>query len=220
MFQLRPPRRDRLRTWLDGQRSSDLTYAPLGVTRNPILHGFRVDHTRARLGEGEACFLAASRALRQWEQFNLGWLTIFPQNVPLATGQCVGVVAHSLGLWSANAARIVYVVDDAGPPVRFGFAYGTLVDHVARGEERFLVEWLREDDSVWFDILAVSRPRHLLAWLGYPWLRRMQRRFGRDAVAAMRRAVPRICPPSRRSARQDVPVTTMKRVASCAFQGL
>ena len=42
---------------------------------------------------------------------------------------------------------------------RFGFAYGTLPDHAGSGEEGFLVEWGREEGSVWYDILALSRPR-------------------------------------------------------------
>ncbi len=51
---------------------------------------------------------------------------------------------------------------------RFGFAYGTLPGHVESGEERFLVEWDRGDDAVWYDILAFSRPNHVLTRLGYP----------------------------------------------------
>ena len=87
---------------------------------------------------------------------------------------------------------MVTVIDgfgDEGAVSRFGFTYGTLPDHVGAGEERFLVEWDRGNDSVWYDILAFSRPRHVLARLGYPWVRRVQKRFGRESAAAMRRAV-------------------------------
>ena len=38
-----------------------------------------------------------------------------------------------LGLWWLNACRIVYVVDEAGPVTRFGFAYGTLPGHAGSG---------------------------------------------------------------------------------------
>lgn len=72
-------------------------------------------------------------------------------------------------------------------PARFGFAYGTLPRHVEQGEERFLVE--RVGDEVFYDILAFSRPRHPSARLGYPLMRRWQKRFGHDSAAAMRRAV-------------------------------
>ncbi len=101
----------------------------------------------------------------------------------------MAVLARSFGLWWLNACRIVAVFGGEGAASRFGFAYGTLPDHVGTGEERFLVEWDRGNDSVWYDILAFSRPRQLLARLGYPVMRRKQRRFGRDSAAAMRRAV-------------------------------
>ena len=76
-------------------------------------------------------------------------------------------------------------MDEEGPIVRFGFAYGTLPDHAEKGEERFSVEWHHEDNSVWYDILAFSRPNHPLARLGLPLTRRLQRRFARDSKRAM-----------------------------------
>ena len=94
-----------------------------------------------------------------------------------------------MGLWVLNACRIVYVVDEPGPVHRFGFAYGTLPDHVETGEERFLVEWDEATGDVWYDILAFSRPRYAVMRLGTPYIRRMQKRFGRDSAAAMRRIV-------------------------------
>ena len=100
------------------------------------------------------------------------------------------VLATMPSLWSLNACRIVYTIDeDVGDARRFGFAYGTLPAHVARGEERFLAEWNRADDSVWYSILALSRPKHPLAWLGYPVSRLMQRRFARASKRAMLLAV-------------------------------
>ena len=73
-------------------------------------------------------------------------------------------------------------------PRRFGFAYGTLPGHVEQGEERFLVE-RTDDDTVWYDILALSRPRHILTKIGYPFVRRLQKRFGRESAATMLRVV-------------------------------
>jgi uncharacterized protein (UPF0548 family) len=60
-------------------------------------------------------------------------------------------------------------------------------DHVETGEERFTIEWHKSDDTVWYDILAFSRPRHVLARMGYPFVRRLQRRFARDSAAQMLR---------------------------------
>src|ERR687894_409824 len=100
-----------------------------------------------------------------------------------------GSLACLLGLWWLNACRIVYVVDEEGPVTRFGFANGTLPGHAGVGEERFLIEWDRASGEVWYDILAFSRPHVFLSRLGYPYLRRVQGRFGRESTAAMVRAV-------------------------------
>lgn len=84
----------------------------------------------------------------------------------------------------------MYVVDESiGSVTRFGFAYGTLPGHVESGEERFLIEWDHAADMVFYDLLAFSRPRHFLTRIGKWQVRRLQRRFGQDSVAAMRRAV-------------------------------
>jgi uncharacterized protein (UPF0548 family) len=83
----------------------------------------------------------------------------------------------------------VYVVDEEGPMERFGFAYGTLAEHAESGEERFTVQWNRHDDSVWYDILAFSRPRQMLARLGYPLSRSLQRKFAKDSKLAMLQSV-------------------------------
>ena len=53
------------------------------------------------------------------------------------------------------------------------------------GEERFVVEWNRADNSVWFDVLALSKPSHVVAWLGYPLVRRMQARFRTGAKSVI-----------------------------------
>jgi uncharacterized protein (UPF0548 family) len=71
---------------------------------------------------------------------------------------------------------------------KFGFAYGTLAEHAERGEERFLVEWHQDDDTVWYDLLAFSKPGPM-ARVGYPLARRLQKRFARDSKEAMKRAV-------------------------------
>jgi uncharacterized protein (UPF0548 family) len=134
-------------------------------------------------------FTAARAALTRWEQFQLGWLESWPRDAPIREGEPVAVLARYLGLWWLNACRVVSVIDRDGPVRCLGFAYGTLPGHAATGEERFLVEWDREEGGVWYDILAFSRPHQFLARLGYPLVRRLQRRFGRESAAAMRRAI-------------------------------
>lgn len=53
------------------------------------------------------------------------------------------------------------------------------------GEERFLIEWDRETDQVYYDILAFSNPNHILSHLSYPFVRRSQKQFGRDSATSM-----------------------------------
>ena len=112
-----------------------------------------------------------------------------PRGVKLEKGATVAIKTRTGGLWSLSAARVVYMVDEGEPIKRFGFAYGTLPDHVERGEERFLIEWNLSDDRVWYDILAFSQPRHPLVRLGFPYARMLQKRFARDSLLVMKSAV-------------------------------
>jgi len=185
VFLLRQPTDAVIQAFLQVQARLDLTYSEVGATATNPPEQFVVDHTRIRLGSGEELFRSAKRAVQGWRQFDLGWLHAFPADTPIRSGEVVAVVARTCGVWSLNAARIVYVVDE---PKRFGFAYGTLPGHVERGEERFLVEQMA-DDSVWYDIKAFSQPKHLLTKIGYPFVRRLQKRFGRESAAAMQQAV-------------------------------
>jgi len=189
MLSLRKPSAESIGRFLELQQKLPFTYAAVGATATTPPAGFAVDHTRVKLGAGEAVFQAARAALRRWEQFHLGWVESWPPDIPIKTGEVVAVIGRAIGLWWLNSARIVYVVDDSGPIGKFGFAYGTLPGHVESGEERFLLEWNRADDSVWYDILAFSRPNHFLTRLGYPVVRRTQKRFGQDSAESMLRAV-------------------------------
>jgi uncharacterized protein (UPF0548 family) len=185
----RKPSTETIRRFLDGQRKLDFSYPFVGATATTPPAGFAVDHTRIRLGSGEAVFAAAKAAVERWDQFRLSWLEASPSDTPIRPGEVVAILARTSGLSWLVACRIIYVINENGPITRFGFAYGTLPDHAATGEERFLTEWDRADDSVWYDILAFSRPRHRLARWGYPVIRRMQQRFGRESAAAVLRAV-------------------------------
>lgn len=174
---------------MTAQKALPFTYEAVGTTTETPPAGYVVDRTRIRLGEGEAVFRSAIAALRRWEQFNLGWVQAWPPETSIQKGEVVAVIGRAIGVWWLNACRVVYVVDEGGPISKFGFAYGTLPGHVESGEERFLIEWDRSDDAVWYDILAFSRPNHVLTRLGYPVVRRLQKRFGRDSAASMLRVV-------------------------------
>jgi uncharacterized protein (UPF0548 family) len=178
-----------VRDFLAAQAKLDFTYPAVGATASTPPSGYVVDHTRIKLGEGEGTYRAARAALERWDQFRLGWVEAWPPGAPIRSGEVVASVARCLGLWWVNVCRIVYLVDEDGPVTRFGFANGTLPGHAEAGEERFLVEWDRASGEVWYDILAFSRPNRLLVRLGYPYMRWVQKRFGRDSAEAMVRAV-------------------------------
>ena len=189
MLSLRKPSAESIRPFLEAQAKLPFSYAAVGATAETPPAGYVVDRTRIKLGEGEAVFRSAIAALRRWEQFNLGWVEAWPADTPIQKGEVVAVMGRAVGVWWLNACRVVYVVDEAGPISKVGFAYGTLPGHVESGEERFLIEWDREKNGVWYDILAFSRPHQFSARLGYPVVRRLQKRFGRDSAASMLRAV-------------------------------
>lgn len=186
MFTLTEPSDLDVAKFISSQTNLPFTYAKVGATQTNAPAGYTVDHNRVQLGHGADVFKRGVEALRHWRQFDLGWVTIETQGVKIQKDAVVAVKAWACGMWSLNACRVVYVVGEDGATTRFGFAYGTLPGHIERGEERFLVEWNRSDDSVWYDILAFSQPRHPLVRLGFPVARAMQKRFARDSLNRMK----------------------------------
>jgi uncharacterized protein (UPF0548 family) len=189
MFFLKKPTNKIIKEFLTSQLNSTLSYREVGATRNGAPKGFIVDHNRIKLGEGPNTFQLAKNAIRKWEMFNIGWVELLWPDTPIEVGATVAVLAKHFGSWSLNASRIVYLVDEDGPVNRFGFAYGTLQDHGESGEERFTVEWRLEDNSVWYDLFAFSRPNHFLSVAGFPVARILQKRFAKQSKQAMARAV-------------------------------
>jgi uncharacterized protein (UPF0548 family) len=184
MFRISEPTEPDVAEFISSQRKLPFTYVEVGATNATLPAGYNVDHNRIQLGAGEATYARAVEALKHWRHFDLGWVTIVPHGVVVETGATVAVKARAFGTWSLSACRVVYVVDEAR---RFGFAYGTLPDHVECGEERFLIEQL-DDDSVWYDILAFSQPQHPLVKLSAPLARRLQKRFARESLNKMKLA--------------------------------
>jgi uncharacterized protein (UPF0548 family) len=191
LFLFYEPSPQRIARFLDSQRDAPFSYDQVGATREgakaPI--GYSVDHNRARLGRGVDTFERATAALYAWKMLDVGWARLVPAGAPVEVGTTVAVLARHYGFHSLNPCRITYTIEEnEGDFVRHGFAYGTLPEHGERGEERFSVEWRREDDSVFYDLYALSRPNHPIAWLGYPLARRLQHRFAKNSLQAMVRA--------------------------------
>ena len=188
---LRKPTSADIQAFLARQHGRPFSHPHVEATRHAPPAGWTVDHNRICLGRGPAAWDAARAAIRSWQMFHIGWVEIHSADAPLAPGLVVAPLAHAFGLWFLNACRVVYLIDENGridENRRFGFAYGTLPDHAESGEERFLVEW-RDDDTVWYDLLAFSRPGHWLTRLGLPVVRSLQKRFAADSLAAMKSAM-------------------------------
>ena len=191
MYLFKRPSADSISRFIASQSQLEFSYPSIGATRDgDHPPGYTLDHERIHLGVGESTFNAAKRALRQWQHYRFDWIELHRPDREPESNQVVGVLARGPGFWVLNACRVVYVVEEQRPVCRYGFAYGTLPEHVESGEERFQIEW-REDDSVWYDILAFSRHNQLISRIAYPYVRRKQKQFARDSMRAMKTAVNR-----------------------------
>jgi uncharacterized protein (UPF0548 family) len=187
---LREPSDERVRRFLDGQRSLSFSYPEVGASQGRAPSGYAANHDRGRLGTGPQSFARAVQALKDWKMYETGWTRLCWPDAPISEGTVVGVVGRHLGFRSLNACRIVYVYEDEEPSLqRYGFAVGTLPGHVERGEERFTVEWHEADDAVYYEVFSFSRPAHPLVKATQPLARRIQRRFAVDSLRRMQVAV-------------------------------
>jgi len=187
---LREPSDERVRCFLDGQRSLPFSYPEVGASQGRAPSGYAANHDRGRLGTGPQSFARAVQALKNWKIYETGWTRLCWPDAPISEGTVVGVVGRHLGFRSLNACRIVYVYEDEEPSLqRYGFAVGTLPGHVERGEERFTVEWHEADNAVYYEVFAFSRPAHPLVKATHPLARRIQRRFAVDSLRSMTAAV-------------------------------
>jgi uncharacterized protein (UPF0548 family) len=189
LFRLTSPSEAEIRSFISKQKHAGFSYPEIGASAAAVPAGYNVDHHRILLGRGETTWLRAVEAVRAWRMFSMPWVNLHSSSAPIQVGTDVAVSVHHFGFYSLNACRIVYLVDEDDPMKRFGFAYGTLVGHAESGEERFTVEWNRDDDRVWYDILAFSRPRQMLARLGYPLSRSLQKKFAKGSKLAMLQSV-------------------------------
>lgn len=186
MFLLSKPDSNAVKLFLDEQADDRFSYPEIGATGSEIPPGYNKDHNRVKLGVGPVVFERAKTAIREWKMFDIGWVELTSCSTPIEIGQTVAILVSHYGFYSLNAARIVYTLNE---PTRFGFAYGTLTEHGEIGEERFSIEYDDVSGEVWYDLFAFSRPASLLAQIGYPLSRSLQKTFARDSKMAMQRAV-------------------------------
>jgi uncharacterized protein (UPF0548 family) len=184
MFLIRKPSRFVIDEFLSTRRNQAFSYREVGSTNGTVPPTYTLDQNRVVLGVGSRTFHDAVADIRAWQMFKLGWIEVFPAATPIEVGATVAVLVQHFGFWSLNACRIVYVFDEER---RYGFAYGTLQDHAEQGEERFSIDWSAEDDSVYYSILAFSKPKKWQARMMRPLSRMLQKKFARDSLAAMKR---------------------------------
>ena len=193
MFTFKKPGETTINAFLETCQEMPYSYPDVGATdgkqdevRAPA--GYKLDTYEIDLGSGEETYQRAKQAIREWKMFPRSMVSLFWPTAPIEKGTIVAVLARS-GFWSLNAARIIYAIDETGEADRFGFAYGTLAEHLESGEEQFTVRWNHETNRVTYQILVFSRPAHWLVWLGYPYARREQARFRRLSGQAMQESV-------------------------------
>jgi uncharacterized protein (UPF0548 family) len=122
--------------------------------------------------------------------YALDWTRLCPSNAPIKEGEVVATLAKHLGFWSLNPCRIIYLVDEESEKLnRYGFAFGTLPQHSEQGEEQFIVEWDKDDDTVWYELYAFAKPKNWLAKIGFPFVSFLQKRFAAESYQALLKAV-------------------------------
>jgi len=182
------PRSAAIDRFLMDSRTLPFSYQPTGLTQGAAT-GYKVDEMVVPIGRGTKDFDRAKAALAAWKHFDIGWLQAIPSSPVPEPGTVVAVVIRHFGFWSLNGARVVYVVGDRQSATRFGFAYGTLVNHAEAGEELFEVFVDPSTEDVMYRIRAASRPRSPLTYIGYPLVRMLQAACRRDSGVAMTRVV-------------------------------
>lgn len=158
---MRVTRRRALGQTLTRYRDVALTYQEVGATQAGLPAGYTHARRRTLIGSGPATFDAAVAAVMTWDMHRRSGLAVAVDG-PAEAGLTV-VLGLGVCLALVIPCRVVYLVDE---PRRRGFGYGTLRGHPEQGEEAFVVS-RDEDEQVWLDITAFSRPgARLTRWAG------------------------------------------------------
>lgn len=184
-LRLTRPSAAELRSLADEGATDSLTYEPIGLAAMAAPpDGYRRDRWWRSLGRGDEVFDRAADALRNWRVHEGAGLIVQSAGPP-AVGTIVAMAAPLPVGFAEAVCRVVDVVDH---PDRCGFTYGTLSVHPQQGEESFTVVRSGED-TITFEIIAVSRPRQVLARAFPPVARRLQLAATNRYLTAMQHAV-------------------------------
>lgn len=143
--------------------------------------GYDHDRNEQKIGKGQKVYERAKLAIQQYRHFPDRWAFAYGERLPEKGGD-VAVYFHRFGLWWGNGSRVMAVIDE---PRFYGFSYGTLSNHVERGEELFYTR-IDADGRVYYGIQAYSQPRFWGARLLKPYARWQQARFVRDSMTHMK----------------------------------
>ena len=176
-----PPCAERLTDVAAAAAAAPLSQYPGSTVTEQLPLGWFVNRRSSCLGHGAEAFVRACDALDRLDCLEQTWLTAERDGAHLA------ICSRQLfGLWLVNVNRVLRRHSASRVS---SIIWGTTTQHVLAGEERLSVRWDESTNSVEFEVLSFSRPRHLLAWLGYPYVLCQQIRFGRDAILSMKKAV-------------------------------
>jgi uncharacterized protein (UPF0548 family) len=170
---------------LDALATARLTYPEVGATRSgPLPAGYDHLERTAVVGCGRADFDRAATAVLDWGAQRGVGLRVRATGAAGHEGSVAVLTAGLPWLGYDIPCRVVWArsVGD-----QRGFAYGTLPGHPERGEESFVVR-LTDAGDVLFTVRAFSRPAALLARLGGPVTRLLQRAAVDLYTVAIRRA--------------------------------
>ncbi|MFI9583824.1 DUF1990 family protein [Streptomyces sp. NPDC052236] len=163
---------------------STFSYAEVGATRlGPLPDGYHHLHHTTRIGRGRAVFEAAGTAVTTWRMHRRSGAGLRADAVRAEPSARVEV---SAGVGPMRLTAPCEVVWTAYEKDRTGFAYGTLAGHPERGEESFVVD-IRDDGSVWFTVMAFSRPAAWYTRLAGPLVPVLQKAYARRLGHTLRR---------------------------------
>jgi uncharacterized protein (UPF0548 family) len=161
---------------------NDLTYAEVGGTRTDSMPaGYRHVRRHAIIGQGAAVFAAVRAGMLGFEIHRGAGLRVRASGPP-AVGVTfdTGIGFGPVRIWAP--CRVVWYSDDDDD--EFGYGFGTLPGHPARGEEAFALT--RHRDDVHFTVRAFSRPATWYMRLGGPIATLMQDRASDRYLASAR----------------------------------
>ncbi|MCP3977420.1 MAG: DUF1990 domain-containing protein [bacterium] len=161
-----------------------------GILDGQAPSGMSDDRLDVVLGIGDEAWKRARRALDEWTHFDLPWAGVATGGGPAQPGQAVVVHARRLGIHMRVACRVLETHDTVGADrLAYGFTYGSLRNHIERGEESFEVWHDLASDEVGYTIHAMAAPGRWYSRLAKPLVDHYRGQFRHDSAEAMAKAV-------------------------------